>query len=344
MDFFDEPRPSTAFTTIDLDKPGRQVGALMVPQSTNTDAWGCTAVPLAVIANGAGPTVIIEAGNHGDEHEGQITVGEIIRELDPASIQGRLILLPASNVHAVRGGTRTSPVDGVNMNRSFPGDPRGTVTRQIAAYIADHLFPIADAFIDLHSGGSSLDILPSVSIEPTGHADLRKRNIAAALAFDAPLSVVISNLGEPGTATATACRAGLITVATEMGGGGTVSLDGLAICRQGVRNVLAHLGVLPPEAASRRKEPSRLLELPGKDAFVFAPMDGIFEPLHRNGATVHAGEAAGRVHCTWDPAREPVTVHYNADGLLYARRQPGLVTRGSCCLAVAAPYAHATVQ
>ena len=31
-------------------------------------------------------------------------------------------------------------------------------------------------------------------------------------AFDAPMMVVISNLGEPRTATAAACRAGLVTV------------------------------------------------------------------------------------------------------------------------------------
>ena len=58
------------------------------------------------------------------------------------------------------------------------------------------------------------------------------------------MTVVIGNLGDPRTATAAACRAGLVTVGTEMGGGGTVSIEALATCRHGVRNVLAHLGVL----------------------------------------------------------------------------------------------------
>ena len=244
-------RPSSAFTTVDLDGAGKQVGFLMIPHSPNDDAWGVTRIPLAVIQNGSGPTVVLEAGNHGDEYEGQIAIGELIRELDPGRVQGRLILMPANNVHAVIAGQRVSPVDGLNFNRTFPGDTRGTITAQIAAFVADHIYPRADAFLDLHSGGSSLDILPSTVIEPTDDPVLHAKSVAAARAFDAPFTVVISNLGEPRTATAAACRAGLITVGTEMAGGGTVSIEALAICRRGVRNVLAHLGVLPPRTRRR---------------------------------------------------------------------------------------------
>lgn len=331
-------RPSTAFTTVDLDRKGKHAGFLMIPHSPHDDAWGVTRIPLGLIANGSGPTVILEGGNHGDEYEGPITISELIRDLDPAEVQGRLILMPANNVHAVIAGQRTSPVDGLNFNRTFPGDPRGTITQQITAYMSDHLFPIADAFLDLHSGGSSLDILPSAIIEPSSDAALRKRNIAAVQAFDAPITVVISNLGEQRTATAQAVNSGLTTVGTEMAGGGTVSIDALAVCRRGVRNVLAHLGVLGAHHALPRRGDGRILELPGKDAYVFATHDGIFEPFHKNGHAVHAGEAAGRIHCTWDPARPPETLHYLADGIVYGRRQPGRVRPGNCCIVVAAPY------
>ena len=143
------PRPSSAFLTVDPEKNGKQVGFLMIPHSPHDDAWGVTCVPAAVIANGKGPTVIVEGGNHGDEWEGPIAIGELARDLDPAAVQGRLILLPAINVHAAMAGQRTSPVDGLNYNRTFPGDPAGTITRQISAYVNDHLFPRADAFISL---------------------------------------------------------------------------------------------------------------------------------------------------------------------------------------------------
>src|SRR5690242_9217424 len=116
-----EKRPSSAFTAIDFDKPGKQIGYVMFPHSPDDDAWGVTRVPIAVIANGRGPTVILEGGNHGDEYEGPIVIGELTRGLDPAEVQGRLILMPSNNVHAAMGSRRTSPVDGLNYNRTFPG-------------------------------------------------------------------------------------------------------------------------------------------------------------------------------------------------------------------------------
>jgi len=331
-------RTSTAFTSVDFDRPGKQVGFVNIPHSPHDDAWGVTRVPISIIANGDGPTVILEGGNHGDEYEGPIVIGGLIRELEPEAIQGRLILMPANNVHAAMAGRRTSPVDGLNMNRTYPGDPLGSITEQITAFMNDVVFPRADAFLTLHSGGSSLDLIPSAIVEPAAEPDLRRRIVAAVRAFDAPATVVAGNLGDPRTATATACRAGLVTVGAEMGGGGTVTPAALEVCRRGVQNVLAHLGVLPADRAEPPGGDGRLMELPGSDAFVYATADGIFEPFHEHGREVRAGEAAGRIHCTWDPARPPETLHYNADGMLYGRRQPGRVHPGNCCLVVAAPY------
>jgi N-alpha-acetyl-L-2,4-diaminobutyrate deacetylase len=332
-----ERRPSSAFTAIDFDRKGRQVGHVSFPHSPDEDAWGVTQVPLAILANGTGPTVILEGGNHGDEYEGPIVIGELARDLDPAEIQGRLILMPSNNVHAAVAARRTSPVDGLNYNRTFPGDPYGSITEQISAYITDYIFPLGDAFLDLHSGGSSLDILPSAIIEPTLDPDHAARNAAAAHAFDSPNTVVIGNLGDPRTATATACRAGLTTVGTEMGGGGRVSIDALALCRRGVRNVLAHLGVIDPKHRTVENPAGRTFELKGTSAYAYAGCDGIFEPFHKLGARVSAGQPAGRIHAIWKPGEAPEAVHYGCDGIVFAHRQPGRVKPGNCCAVVAAP-------
>ncbi|MEQ1770775.1 MAG: succinylglutamate desuccinylase/aspartoacylase family protein [Devosia sp.] len=329
---------STARTTIDFDKHGKQIGFVDIPHSPHEDAWGATRIPLAVIANGSGPTVILEAGNHGDEYEGPITLGELIRDLDPSAVQGRIIFLPAVNTPAVEAGRRTSPVDRLNLNRTFPGDHSGTITQQISAYVSDVILPLGDAFVDLHSGGSSLNILPSAIIEPAADPGLRKRNVDAVLAFGAPLTVVIDNLGEPRTSTATAVRAGLVTIGTEMAGAGTVSIDALAICRRGVRNVLAHFGVLEPSSATAPAKPEAILRIPGHDGYVLATTAGVFEPFHPLGARVEAGQEAGRIHNLIDPARPPETVRYGASGIVYGRRQPGRVVIGNCCVTVAAPY------
>ena len=67
---------------------------------------------------------------------------------------GRLILIPTLNNSATQAGQRVSPLDGLNLNRTFPGDPYGSITEQSSFYLNDHLFPVADAYADLHSGGS----------------------------------------------------------------------------------------------------------------------------------------------------------------------------------------------
>jgi predicted deacylase len=330
-------RKTTLRATVDFDKAGKQIGFIHVPHSAHDDAWGVIRVPIAVIANGSGPTVILEGGNHGDEYEGPIALGELIRTLDPGAVSGRLIFIPAINLPAVAAARRTSPLDGLNFNRAFPGDPLGSPTQQIVAYVNDALFPLADAFLDLHSGGSSLAMVPSAIIEPVADPKRHARNKAAALAFGAPMTVAIDNRGDPRTATASAARAGLTVTGTEMAGGGTVSIDALALCRRGVRNVLAHLGALAPEMADPPERPSPLFDLPGPNAYVLATDEGVFEPFHANGAVVSAGQRAGRIHFLADPARPPAELAYEADGVLYGRRQPGKVRPGNCCLVVARP-------
>jgi predicted deacylase len=118
---------STIHAGIDYECYGKQVGNLFLPQSPHEDAWGAIAIPIAVLRNGSGPTVLITGGNHGDEYEGPIAIARLIRELDPGAVQGRLILLPQLNLPAL-AGRRISPVDGKNFNRPraarMPGTPQ----------------------------------------------------------------------------------------------------------------------------------------------------------------------------------------------------------------------------
>jgi len=62
---------------IDFDRPGKQVSHLGLDHSDNAHAFGVIPIPIAVIANGKGPTVLLSAGNHGDEYEGQVILSQI---------------------------------------------------------------------------------------------------------------------------------------------------------------------------------------------------------------------------------------------------------------------------
>ena len=70
-------------------------------------------------ADEPGPTVLIQAGIHGDEVCGVHALEELLEEgLRPAV--GRLILIPRMNPAAYRARQRRAP-GGLDLNRSFPG-------------------------------------------------------------------------------------------------------------------------------------------------------------------------------------------------------------------------------
>jgi predicted deacylase len=117
---------------VDFEANGKQSGFLRLPHSVHRSAYGWVPIPITTIKNGDGPTLLVMAGNHGDEYEGQIAISQLARELEAADIRGRLILLPMVNAPAAQAGLRTSPIDDGNLNRLFPGNASGGPTEMIA--------------------------------------------------------------------------------------------------------------------------------------------------------------------------------------------------------------------
>ena len=313
---------------VDFEKDGKQIAHLQLPYSSNVSAYGWIGIPIAVIRNGRGPTLYLGAGNHGDEYEGQIVLARLIRELDPAAIQGRLIIMPAQNLPAAMAGARCSPIDNGNLNRSFPGDPDGPPTAAIAHFIERVLLPMCDAAVDLHSGGKTLDYLPSALVRrPPGHDPHAAAKRAALEAFRAPIGYMVSDAREDRTLTAAADRVGIVAVGTELGGAGTVTLRTLEVARRGLKNMLRHFGVIEgvPEGP-----PSRITEVKGPDYYVHAPSQGLFEPAFELGDEVEAGQTAGYIHQIDDPATAPIEVRFRGAGLVICKRPILQVERGDC--------------
>jgi uncharacterized protein len=313
---------------VDFDKDGKQISHLQLPYSSNVSAYGWIGIPICVIRNGSGPTLYLGAGNHGDEYEGQIALSHLIRDLDPGSIQGRLIIMPATNLPAAMAGARCSPLDGGNLNRSFPGDAEGTPTPAIAHFVESVLLPMCDAAADLHSGGKTLDYVPSALIRrPPGNDPLAAAKRAALEAFRAPIGYIVSDSREDRTITAAADRVGVVGIGTELGGAGTVTRTTLGVARRGVQNLLCHFGLMDGEIEG---EPTRLTEVSGPEYYVHAPCRGLFEPEFDLGDTVEAGQRAGLIHFMDDPARPPREVHFQAGGFVICRRPILQVELGDC--------------
>ena len=74
---------SPVHCTIDLDAPGKHVGRLELPRSTNTSGWSHLFIPIVSIQGGDGPTAVIFGGVHGDEPEGQVAALNLARSTRP---------------------------------------------------------------------------------------------------------------------------------------------------------------------------------------------------------------------------------------------------------------------
>lgn len=324
-------RPSRVACPLDLEAAGKQVGHLRVPHSSNRSAYGWIGIPIAMIRNGSGPTVYLGGGNHGDEYEGPITLLRLVRELDPGRVQGRLIVLPMTNLPAVLAYQRCSPIDGGNLNRLFVGDPGldHEPTKAIAHFVEEVLFPLCDAAIDLHSGGRTLDYVPS-ALARTGPDDpLRARKLEALRAFAAPVSYLVPPVGNDTGILGAADRKGVLALGTELGGAGTVTPTTLAVARRGVLGFLAHLGVLEPDPPPTAPAATRIVEV-RPEHYLFSPRAGLFEPAVMPGEEVEAGATAGWLHDPDEPERAAEALSFLAGGLVLCRRPMPLVERGDC--------------
>ncbi|MGJ4948750.1 succinylglutamate desuccinylase/aspartoacylase family protein [Bradyrhizobium sp. HKCCYLS20291] len=315
--------------TISFDAPGKHAGFLRLPHSTHESAYGWIPIPIVCVVGSPGPTVLLIAGNHGDEYEGQVALAELCRALDPADLQGRVIILPAANFPAAMAGRRVSPIDGGNLNRSFPGSEGGSPTEMIADFIETKLLPLSDCVIDLHSGGSSLQYCPTIRARSNPDPGIMERTLTLLRAFGAPYGCIFKPLsGENRTMAAAAARSNVPYLCVEIGGGGSIQQDYLALTNAGVNRILAVSGIAKGEADPPGK--TEILSVNGFDNYVYAPENGLFQPLAELGDVVMAGQLAARMHFPDTPWREPAAATFQTAGRVLCRRFPSLTKRGDC--------------
>lgn len=318
-------QPSPISTSIDFDATGVQHGHLVLPYSRDDAAYGAVMIPIAVIANGDGPTVLMTGGNHGDEYQGPLSLLKLANTLDPAEVTGRVIIVPTMNQPAFAAAKRTSPIDDGNLNRMFPGRPDGTHTERIADYFTRVLLPMADAVIDIHDGGSTLEFIPMASSLALDDAETEAKGVAAAEAFRAPFVTKLVELDMLGMWDLVVAEAGLPFVTTEVGGTGSTRPWIVEIVDRGVRNVLRHWGVLGGDLDGPT---SQRIVVPETDPYVVSETDGLIEWLVELGDPIASGQPIARVHEPRKLGVQPSEYHATIDGLLAMRHHPGLVKMG----------------
>jgi len=317
--------------SINIEADGKQFGHLSVPHSRNESAWGALHLPIVSIKNGSGPTVVLTGGNHGDEYEGPIALLKLVRALAASQISGRVIVIPALNYPAVMGGTRVSPIDGVNMNRAYPGKRDGSVTQMIAHFVQHKILAECDALFDIHSGGKTMMFSPFACYHRLADDALTQRTREAVTAMAAPISLELVELDAEGMIDTAVEDMGKIFVGTELGGGGTTTTETVAIAEMTIRNLLAHLGVIdeaPMSRAAGGLPPSREMHMPDPGCYLIADDAGLYEALVDLDAEVGEGDPVGQVHFPERPERTPVVYRAGTSGTLIGRSHKVLVGPG----------------
>lgn len=226
-------------------------------------------VPITVLRGAQdGPTLAVTAACHPMELNGVVTSIRLANEIDPAQLAGCVIIVHVQNIFGFQfKHGHKSPLDGVNMGRSVPvpgegGESLGLVshqtkspTIQIAEKVFNEVTRQADYLIDLHGGELFESLVPNIEILPLGgeEVDAKTRFLAQAFGFDLVWEVPKGSIAEMpeypgrGSAVGEAGRLGIPGVFCEVGSEGRIELDLVDLTVQGVKNVMAHLDMIPGE-------------------------------------------------------------------------------------------------
>lgn len=277
--------------------PGTQVrGFCEVSLGTDT-----ISLPFAVTHGGApGPVLAVTAGIHGGEYVPMVAVRQFVAGLDPAHLRGTIIAcLQSSPVAFRQRAAFVNPVDGENLNRSFPGDPAGSPTQRLAGWLWQNVLSRADYYVDCHCGDlpEVLDSFAGVAPEPDGSLSAPARALASC--FDVSRIILERTRG---SAVYEAAMAGTSAVLVEIGGYGHWSQDEADVQRLGLRRVAALAGILPAAGDEGARQPD--LPVFEDAADVRCERTGLWFPDVAPGDEVAAGERLGRLE---DPFGEEIS-------------------------------------
>jgi predicted deacylase len=193
----------------------------------------------------SGPFALITAGIHGDEYEGPAAVADFVDELSRIpSVKGSIAAIPAANPMAWRAAQRTSPEDGLNLARTFPGRADGSPTERLAASLFE-LAAQAGYLIDLHSGGVEYLFQPMCGF----YGDAGEQNASYAAARHFGLPVLWQLPPTAGVLSSELWQRGRCVVGCEYLGAGQLSPPGREAYTRGILSTLAHWKLLGEEFA-----------------------------------------------------------------------------------------------
>lgn len=278
------------------------------------DAPICTPV---IVASGAqpGPTFWIQSCVHGAEVGGAVSLLRFLDALDLERLKGTVVGIMLANPTAFRTYGRFTPMDGANLNRVFPGDRTGSHTQQMADVLWSTAIEMADAVLDLHSGGDR-SIVPFYALYRNDGSKASEQAARLARAAGTPDIWASTDAWLTGALFTIATAHGIPGLIVECGGGSQVPEEHIANYLSAMEGMAQELGMLPGKPPSQERY--RLVD----DALlVYSHRGGLFLPAVQAGDVVSEGQELGRCLDLYGQVAEVVTSPIDAGWIGSIRRR-----------------------
>ncbi len=272
-------------------------------------------IPVYVFnAKEPGPTLLVQAGLHGDEINGVEIVRRMLQEKKFQVKHGAVIAVPILNIFGFIHFSRDVP-DGKDVNRSFPGSKTGSLAGRIAYHYVSEILPQIDFGIDLHTGGAQRSNYPQIRYTTE---DKQSKNLA--IVFNAPYTFS-SNLIK-GSFRSAANKMGIPTIVFEAGE--SMRFDTYSISKgiNGILNVMEHFKMI--NKRSLNNEPKTITLTNRK--WLRAPTAGMFIPEVINGTAIKKNAVLGIITDTFTLKIKKIKAPY--DGFICAINNQAVVNQG----------------
>ncbi len=289
------------------DKPFLLLGAEVPPGTSTRLSWqpsqsfqGIAAPTPVLVVNGVkpGPVLCLTAAVHGDELNGIEIVRRVLYNLEVAELSGTVIGVPIVNLQGFRRNSRYLP-DRRDLNRFFPGDPKGSSAARIAYSFFHEIISKCDVLVDLHTGSFHRTNLPQL------RADLSLPDVVdITQGFGA--TVIIQSKGADGTLRRAAVNAGIPAVTLEAGEPMRLQEDQVSHGVKGIQTLMNKLGMYDYSSFWGDPEPVYY-----KSEWVRANQGGILFSVVGLGEKVKPGELLGTITDPITNVRSKLISPYN---------------------------------
>ncbi len=259
------------------------------------------------IINGVNPglTISIIGGLHPTEYCGMEAATRLFQTISPNDVSGILLIVPVVNMPGFQvGADHVNPLDGMNLNRIFPGDPMGSISQRMIHVLFEEIMRLADVHVDLHSG-EAIEAIPQYAIIPKTGSIIDNQSQTLARIY-APQYNQVHN--QTGTSTHEAAnRLNIPAITAEAGGLGNYEEKDISFHLTGLTNVLKYLDFLPGNPTTLSSSP----EIYTGSISIRTSRGGVFYPQVREGDHVQKDQTLAYIKniqgCILEEIKSPNT-------------------------------------